>query len=378
MSIGHETDRRPEGRVRVDAAHFIVTAALGIMFLALLLAAAAVQGATLPIDMPQGPADTGTAASLVLQDEQGALVALAPEAAAVVARVDALAARVAVEHRFRAGPGAQRSGVYILPLPQDAEPRRVTVSVGERRVEIGLAAEQSEATPELLALPISGIGPHAEVAVELVYDRPVSLGGGRFVLALPLPKGSSGEPGLSDARWSGARAPLELELDPGLPIAELRSPSHGIDIRRGPGEHRRILLADSESPTGRDFVLVWKPADPRASVAALRRFTAAERSEDARTGEALLLRARSIGRAVALAPAVAQPALLTGAPIDGGAILTAIAARSGAAPVASSAMPSTALIAAILAIWAMGAFYLATRRGGGEHFPETSSTGTHR
>jgi hypothetical protein len=378
MSIGQEADRRPGGRLRMDAAHLMVTAALGIMFLALLLAAAAVQGATLPIDMPQGPVDAGTVASLVLQDEQGALVALAPEAAAVTARVDALAARVAVEHRFRAGPGPQRSGVYILPLPQDAEPRRITVSVGERRVEIGLAAERTDVTPELLALPVSGIGPHAEVTVELVYDHPVSLGGGRFVLALPLPHGSSGEPEVSDARWIAGRSPLELELDPGLPLAELRSPSHGIDIRRGPGEHRRILLADSESPTGRDFVLVWKPADPRASVAALRRFTAAGRKEESRTEEALLLRTRSIGRAVALVPAVAQPALPTGAPIDGGAILTAIAARSGATPAASAAMPSSALIAAILAIWALGSFYLATRRGGGEQFLATSSTGTLR
>jgi hypothetical protein len=378
MSIGQEADRRPGGRLRMDAAHVMVTAALGIMFLALLLAAAAVQGATLPIDMPQGPTDAGTVPSLVLQDEHGALVALSPEAAAVTARVDALAARVAVEHRFRTGPGTQRSGVYILPLPQDAEPRRVTVSVGERRVEIGLAIERTDVTPELLALPVSGIGPHSEVSVELVYDRPVSLGGGRFVLALPLAHGRSAEPEVSDARWSAGRSPLELELDPGLPIAELRSPSHGIDIRRGPGEHRRILLADSESPTGRDFVLVWKPADPRASVAALRRFTAAGRKEGLRTEEALLMRTRSIGRAVALVPAVAQPALLTGAPIDGGAILTAIAARSGATPAATAAMPSSALIAAILAIWALGSFYLASRRGGREHFPATSSIGTLR
>jgi hypothetical protein len=77
-------------------------------------------------------------------------------------------------------------------------------------------------------------------------------------------------------------------------------------------------------------------------------------------------------------PAVAQPALLTGAPIDGGAILTAIAARSGATPAATAAMPSSALIAAILAIWALGSFYLASRRGGREHFPATSSIGTLR
>ncbi len=374
MSIGQESGRRPGGRLRPDAAQIMIATALAIMFLALLLAAAAVQAATLPFEMPPSPAIHGPAApTLVLRESDGTLSALAPESVELAAQVDALAARVTVEHRFRAGPGAARSGVYILPLPSDARPRRLAVAVGDRKVEIGLVAERSDGEPELLAVPISGIGAHAEVLVRLVYDRPVALGEGRFVLALPLPHGRPAEPEVSQAAWPGSTAALQLDLDPGLPIAELRSPSHGIDIQGGPGERRRIRLSDPEPPAGRDFVLVWSPADPRASIAALRRFTAVRRMADPRPQEGLLLRARPIGGSLALTPAAAQSALLAGSPIDDGAILTTIAARSGAGHGPSGPSVSPLVAGAVLAIWALGALLLATRRGTLELFPSLPS-----
>jgi hypothetical protein len=376
MSIEHETGRRPGGRLRMDAAQSMIAAALGIMFLALLLAAAAVQGATIPVQMPQAALAPSAGPSLIVQGEDGALTALEPSAAKVTARVDALAARVAVEHRFRAGPSAARSGVYILPLPEDAEPRRVTLAVGDRKAEIGLAVEPGEPRPELLVLPISAIGAHAEVAIELVYERQVALGAGRFVLALPLAQGATPAPELSDAAWSGGRAPLALDLDPGLPIAELRSPSHGIHIQRGPGQRRRILLADPDPAMGRDFILVWKPADPNASIAALRRFTAAIRSDESRPDDGMLLRPRALGSSIALAPAAASSAPLAGFPADDGAILTAIAARGGLTPSSPAASVSPAIAASILVLWAVGALYLATRRDARAGLPATSTTGT--
>jgi hypothetical protein len=360
----------------MDAAQSTIAAAVGIMFLALLLAAAAVQGATIPVQMPQAALAPEAGPSLIVQGEDGALAVLEPSAATVTARVDALAARVAVEHRFRAGPAAAPSGVYILPLPEDAEPRRVTLAVGDRKAEIGLAVEPGEPRPELLVLPISAIGAHAEIAIELVYDRQVALGSGRFVLALPLAQGAATAARLSEAAWSGGRAPLALDLDPGLPIAELRSPSHGIHIQRGPGQRRRILLADPEPVAGRDFILVWKPADPNASIAALRRFTAAMRGDESRPDDGMLLRARALGSTVALAPAVAASAPLAGFPVDDGAILTAIAARGGLSSSSTAVSASPAMPASILVIWALGAIYLVTRRGARQDLPATPNTGT--
>jgi hypothetical protein len=255
------------------------------------------------------------------------------------------------------------SALYVLPLPADARPRRLDLSVGDRRVVIGLAIEEPNVHAEMLAVPVSGVPANSEVLVQLSYDRPVELGEGRFVLSLPISKSGSARPGISSAAWSQSNAELSVELDPGLPIAELYSPSHGIDISREQDERRRIVLADSETISGRDFILIWKPADPHASIGALRRYTALKTPALPRADNALLLRTRTVGTLSALVPATMQPALLVGSPIGDGVILNQIAGRNGAAEKILQSPATPGIAGAVLLIWALGAFYLATRRG---------------
>ena len=379
MSIGQETGRRLGGRQRMDAAQFMIAAALTIMALALVLAAAAVQAAPRTIPVPEGPAaGAASAPMLLLQEPDGALTPLAPEEGRVTARVNPSTARVTLSYRFRAGPGALRSGVYLLPLPTGAAPRELDLSIGERRVKIALSAEGLEAEPELLALPLAGIGAHAEIRVEIAYDSAVVIGDGRFVLALPVPKAGTAEPQLSNIAWTRSDGGLALELDPGLPISELRSPSHGIDIQKGPGERRRIVLSDPEPAAGRDFVLVWKPADPKASIAALRRYAAARLPEAPRAEDALILHPRLIGRSIALTPATAQVSPLAGSSIEDTGILTAIAAQTGIEARHAGPTVSPALAGITLVIWALGALYLATRAKAGGLVSFNHSTGLLR
>jgi hypothetical protein len=356
--------RSPDSTPRIDAAQIIRGTALGIMFLALLLAAVSVRAAPLPVQVPAGTTLTQpTGPMLFLRGQDGRLATLLPEEAKATARVNALWAHVTVQHRFRPGAMVARSGLYILPLPADARPRRLDLSVGDRRVEIGLTVEQSDAHPEMLALPVSAIPANSEVLIRLSYDRPVELGEGRFVLSLPIAKSGGVKPGVSNAAWFRANDELSVELDPGLPIAELYSPSHGIDISREQDERRRIVLADSETASGRDFILIWKPADPHASLGALRRYTALKTPALPRTDDALILRTRTVGTLSALVPAAVQPALLVGAPIGDGVILDQIAARKGAADKILESPATPGIAGAVLLIWALGAFYLATRRG---------------
>ena len=349
---------------KMDAAQIIRGAALGIMFLALLLAAVSVQAAPLPVQVPAGTALTQpTGPMLFLRGQDGRLATLLPEEAKATARVNALWAHVTVQHRFRPGAMGARSALYVLPLPADARPRRLDLSVGDRRVVIGLAIEEPNVHAEMLAVPVSGVPANSEVLVQLSYDRPVELGEGRFVLSLPISKSGSARPGISSAAWSQSNAELSVELDPGLPIAELYSPSHGIDISREQDERRRIVLADSETISGRDFILIWKPADPHASIGALRRYTALKTPALPRADNALLLRTRTVGTLSALVPATMQPALLVGSPIGDGVILNQIAGRNGAADKILQSPATPGIAGAVLLIWALGAFYLATRRG---------------
>jgi hypothetical protein len=325
-----------------------------------------VQAAPLPVQVPGGTALTQpTGPMLFLRGQDGRLATLLPEEAMVTARVNALWAHVTVQHRFRPGSMSARSGLYILPLPSDARPRRLDLSVGDRRVEIGLAVQEPDAQPEMLALPVSSIPANSEVLVRLSYDRPVELGEGRFVLSVPMSRSGGAKPGVSNAAWLRSGAELSVELDPGLPIAELYSPSHGIDISRQQDERRRIVLADSETADGRDFILIWKPADPQASIGALRRYTALKTPALPRAEDALVLHTRPIGPLLALTPASLQPALLVGSPIDNSAILNQIDAPKGAAQTILGSPATPAIAGAALLIWALGAFYFATRRVGG-------------
>jgi Ca-activated chloride channel family protein len=62
---------------------------------------------------------------------------------------------------------------------------------------------------------------------------------------------------------------MEIELDAGMPVARLASPSHAVVIeRRGEGRYR-VTLAGEAVPSDRDFRLDWRPAAgdvPRAAL----------------------------------------------------------------------------------------------------------------
>lgn len=358
-----EVHRTPLVRPQeLDPARVIRGAAAGIMFIALLLAAVSVHAAPLPVQVPAGIAlSQPNGPMLFVRGQDGRLTMLLPEETRVTARANALWAHVTVQHRFRAGSMSARSGLYVLPLPAGAKPRRLELAVGDRRVEIGLAVEDQDAQPDIAALPIAGIPANSEVLVRFTYDRPVELGEGRFVLSLPVSH-SKPTQGASTVAWQRANVTLSVDLDPGLPIAELYSPSHGIDISRQQDERRRIVLANSEAAEGRDFILIWKPTDPHASIGALRRYTALKTPALPRAEDALVLHTRPIGPLLALTPASLQPALLVGSPIDNSAILNQIDAPKGAAQSVLGSPATPAIAGAALLIWAIGAFYFATRR----------------
>jgi hypothetical protein len=364
MSIG-EGDDRPDGRRTSMAAQIVIAAALGIMLIALLLAAASVQAAA-AWQIPEPIAETPTTPVLVLREPKGQLVQLAAEKSEILAEVNPATARIQMRHRFRAGPGELRDGVVLLPLPADARPLRLRLAIGPRRIEADLTVEAGEAGAPALAVPVTAVPAHAEIAVEVTYARAVTLGENRFVLSVPLAAADRAAARLGAAAWQEAMAssPLAIELDPGLPLAELRSPSHGIDIARRTGERRRIVLADSEPMDGRDFVLVWSPADPSAALGALRRYAAHTTAKAApQTQGALALRARRLGEVQALVPVSAGMGPL----LDSGGVLTTLAARSATAGLSEAAAPAP-LVAGLLLLWGVGALYLVTRRRGAKGF----------
>lgn len=162
--------------------------------------------------------------------------------------------------------------------------------------------------PNLFTTSIANIGPDESIDVVIEYQQSLRYENGRFSLRFPLVVAPRYTPGGSRLAHEVNRSPasadpvasslctvgsaglefatsgwaidtarvtppvaspnpeqtlnpvfLHIELDAGLPLATLDSPSHALHIERGPGSSYIVELDDVVAPANRDFVLEWEP-----------------------------------------------------------------------------------------------------------------------
>jgi len=211
---------------------------------------------------------------------------------AVAFHVSGMVARARLVQTFRNPGGGWYEGIYVFPLPDNAAVDRLRLQVGERTIE-GEIRERSAARrayavasaqgrrsallnqerPNLFTASVANIGPHESVVVELEYQETLRYRNGRFSLRFPMVVGPRYIPhGVADAdrirsvvlRPGEGRAPvnpvsIRVDLDAGMPLAEVSSPYHRIDVKALGESRREITLADGSTPANRDFVLRWIP-----------------------------------------------------------------------------------------------------------------------
>lgn len=218
-------------------------------------------------------------------------------------------------------------GVYVFPLPENSAVDRMTLVVGQRRIE-GEIHERQQARriyeqakaegrraglltserPNVFTTAIANVGPQQAISVEIAYQERVGYDAGWYELRLPLvvaPRYTPGGPRLvmvpmpprqDDARplpiaagpdetaepadvfgpvidpASGRLVPtaaISVDLDAGLPLQDIESPSHPLRIETLTDGKQRIELAAGPVAGDRDFVLRWQPAvgsEPRAAL----------------------------------------------------------------------------------------------------------------
>lgn len=211
---------------------------------------------------------------------------------AVAFHVSGMVARAEVVQTFRNPGEGWVEGVYVFPLPETAAVDHLRLHVGERSIE-GEIEERAAAQrayhaasaqgrrsalldqerPNIFTAKVANIGPHETIVVELQYQEALRYRDGRFSLRFPMVVGPRYIPhGVADAaritpvvlRPSEERAPvnpvsIRVDLDAGLPLAEVSSPYHRVDVRTLGQTRREITLADGSTPANRDFVLQWAP-----------------------------------------------------------------------------------------------------------------------
>jgi Ca-activated chloride channel family protein len=251
-----------------------------------------------------------------LEDRAVAAPLLATE---VDIEVNGPVARARVRQHFLNPSDYWLEGSYVFPLPEGAAVDRLTLEIGDRRIE-GQVAEKQAAReiyekavtkgrraslleserPNVFFTSVANVAPREPVTVEIEFRLPVELEGAGHSLRFPMtvaprytPEApltlvgrrgggahrAGGEAGqgrdlfgpVADPRDGGPYNPLTLTviLNPALPVAELVSAYHPMTAARTEDGRISLELASGPVEANRDFLLTWMvdtTAGPRATV----------------------------------------------------------------------------------------------------------------
>lgn len=218
---------------------------------------------------------------------------------AVTIEVSGLISRTKVEQSFANPHELWLEALYVFPLPEGVVVDTLKLRVGDREIvgeieersqaqksyEAAKAAGQraalvEQARPNLFTTAIANLGPGEVVTVHLEYQATLRYDSGLFELRFPMtvtPRYQAAGSAVLD-QTSGAASPLfesirelptelsrtevELEVDLGMPLEHVESPSHQLAIERRRGTNYHIvpfLQAGKNLPADRDLVIYLRP-----------------------------------------------------------------------------------------------------------------------
>lgn len=208
-------------------------------------------------------------------------------------RVNGLVAEVQVRQQFRNTGTDWLEGEYLLPLPPDAAVYTMSLQIGERRIVAQI--QRKEAAQKIFAharangqqaalveadngnlfrTAVTNVAPGETVTIVLHYWQRIDYHAGEFSLRFPLtytPRyhmhdGAPAEDAdtrtpqvfATEAAPTPVRTRIAVQLNAGVPLATVDSPSHAIISNRRDSRWD-VQLRDSSVLPDRDFVLRWRP-----------------------------------------------------------------------------------------------------------------------
>jgi Ca-activated chloride channel family protein len=311
----------PGDSIARDLLRFVVTAAVAGIGFALLLAltilgltlvappaeasSSTEAGAVSPSDRPGDQ----TSGSFLMRVRPGGEYIRSPVLSTDVKfRVSGTVARAVVSQQFRNDSAEWVEGIYVFPLPENAAVDRLQMHVGDRLIE-GQIRERQQARaeyeaardrgslaslveqerPNIFTSSVANLGPGQTLTVEIEYQQTLLYQDGSVSLRFPTvvaPRYIPGSPH-SEGRPSGTgwaadtdkvkdasritppvlaegEAPrnpvsIQVELDAGFPVNEVRSRYHPVKVEKRDDNRYEVSLAVGPFPADREFELVWTP-----------------------------------------------------------------------------------------------------------------------
>jgi Ca-activated chloride channel family protein len=260
-----------------------------------------------PDDIPEG--------QLRIQDGDGRVLALPLAHTSVEAEVSGHLTRVWVTQYFTNPLAHPIEAVYVFPLPQMAAVDDMEMHIGERvirgdmkrREEARQVYEEArrqgktaslleQERPNIFTQSVANILPGDKIRIRIRYVEDLKYEDGGYEFTFPMVVGPRFMPGTASGKrgtgWSGdtdqvpdasrisppSLKPGErsghdiavtLRIDAGVPVEEIKSPSHDIQVDKKSKSTAEVTLAPHDTLPNKDLIVRFRTAGKRLETAAL-------------------------------------------------------------------------------------------------------------
>ncbi|MGH8066293.1 MAG: VIT domain-containing protein [Candidatus Entotheonellia bacterium] len=245
--------------------------------------------------------------ALHIVDQDGAPTAACPlKHTDVEADISGFVSRVRVRQTFHNPLDRKIEAFYVFPLPSDAAVDGLVMTVGERRI-VGQIKPRTEARtiyeaaraaghvaslldqerPNIFTQAVTNIEPGAQVVIELSYVETLWYDDGVFEFVFPMVVGPRYMPGSPTGSQGSGWAPdttqvpdasrisppvalpgtrtghdisVTVHLDAGMPLLELHSVLHEVDVAQAGAGRATVALKRQADVPNRDFILRYRTA----------------------------------------------------------------------------------------------------------------------
>ncbi len=228
---------------------------------------------------------TTTQGSLHAVSKKGVELGACPlKTTSVRADISGFIARVNVRQEFENSFAEAIEAVYTFPLSQNGAVDRMTMTVGERvihgrvmkREEARQVYESAKAEgktaslldqerPNIFTQSVVNIMPGDKVVIEISYVETLKYEDGAYEFVFPMTVGPRYVPGsVKDANKikppvaetrAGHDISVEVSLNAGVPVEEIRSTSHAIEQINLSSSNAKISLKGEKTVPNKDFIL---------------------------------------------------------------------------------------------------------------------------
>jgi len=240
-----------------------------------------------------------TQGSLYAVNQKGIDLGSCPlKTTSVKADISGFVTRVRVRQEFQNSFTEPIEAVYVFPLSQNGAVDDVTMTVGERVIR-GKILKREEARqvyetaknegktaslldqerPNIFTQSVANIMPGEAVIVEISYVETLKYEDGAYEFVFPMTVGPRYIPsGVTDAAKitppvaatrAGHDISIEVNLNAGVPVEEIRSFTHDIDQVNMSPSTAKITLRDEKTIPNKDFILRYDVTGKRIEDAVL-------------------------------------------------------------------------------------------------------------